>query len=145
VGKTFVKTFEFPNRSEYLNRAREFVRQTVCDSPLEKSWHNKVVLAIDEAVSNIIEHAYESEKRDDKIEIEMRSEGECLTVLVIDHGTSFDPDSIPDVNMEQHVKARNKDGLGIFMIRQIMDEIEYTFKEGVCNELRLVKYYQEKS
>lgn len=140
---TFTKSFEIPNRSEYLSSARTFVRETVQSSPLKEAWHNKVVLAIDEAVSNIIEHAYEDEKRDDKIEIAMTSHAECLEVLIIDHGTTFDPDSVAEVDMREHVNERRRNGLGIFMIRQIMDEIEYTFKDGERNELRLVKFYKE--
>ena len=104
----------------------------------------KVVLAIDEALSNVIEHAYENRPRSDTIEVEVISTQKALTVTITDHGTHFNPSNIPDVNMEEHIKAQKKAGLGIFMIRQIMDEIEYTFKEGVRNTLRLVKYYEEK-
>ena len=42
--------------------------------------------------------------------------------------------------MREHVKIGSKKGLGIFLMRQIMDEVRYQFKEGISNELLLVKY-----
>lgn len=114
-------------------------------SPMETAEHMKVVLAIDEALSNVIEHAYETSGPENTIELEFLGTDEYLSAVITDQGNSFDPSSIPDVNMEEHVKNRRKGGLGIFMIRQIMDEIEYSFKDGEYNILRLVKYYEERS
>lgn len=142
MSTSFSKTFEIPNRTEYLSQARDFVKEAVRASRLRPDLHNKVVLAIDEAISNIIEHAYDAE-RHDKIEIAVICGPRSMEVVIRDHGTHFDPGTIPEVDMEAHLKSRNKNGLGIFMIRQIMDEIEYSFKEGVENVLRLVKYYEE--
>ena len=55
-------------------------------------------------------------------------------------GEGFDPDRIKEPNMAEHVRAGRKSGLGIFLMRQIMDEVTYRFREGVPNRLRLVKY-----
>ena len=47
---------------------------------------------------------------------------------------------IPDPDMKEHVQRGHKKGLGIFLMRQIMDEVRYKFKDGVKNELTLVKF-----
>ena len=53
---------------------------------------------------------------------------------------SSDPKTVPDVDIQEHVREGRKGGLGIFLIRRIMDEVRYAFQEGMHNELMLVKY-----
>lgn len=139
----FSEQLRIPNDSAYLKEARDWVKNLINQTVLQPPEHMRVILAIDEAISNVIEHAYEDEGRNDTIELEVISTDTCLIVKITDQGVHFDPSHIPDVNMEEHIRAQRKNGLGIFMIRQIMDEIEYSFKEGVCNTLKLVKYYKE--
>jgi len=52
----------------------------------------------------------------------------------------FNPESIPNPDMKDHVQRGHKKGLGIFLMRQIMDEVRYKFRDGVKNELTLVKF-----
>jgi serine/threonine-protein kinase RsbW len=134
-----------PTDTAYLAKARKFIKEIVSLSPMSSTEHMRVVLAVDEALSNVIEHAYESADPENTIEIEFIGTDKYLSISITDQGNSFDPSSIPDIDMEDHVKNRRKGGLGIFMIRQIMDEIEYSFKDGEYNILRLVKYYEEQS
>ncbi len=56
------------------------------------------------------------------------------------HGRPFDPGTVPDVDLQEHVRHGRKGGLGIFLIRRIMDEVTYSFQAGAPNELRLVKF-----
>jgi len=134
-----------PCDASELKKAREFIREVVELSKLDNSEHNMVVLAIDEALSNVIEHAYQNSTVETTrtVEVEFIGTEAQLETVISDQGTYFDPSNIPDIDMEDHVKKRKKNGLGIFMIRQIMDEIEYTYKDGVRNTLRLIKYYEE--
>jgi anti-sigma regulatory factor (Ser/Thr protein kinase) len=141
------KSMTIPNDTAYLSKARMFIKEVIAKTPMDSTQHMRVVLAVDEALSNVIEHAYENAEEGVEKTIQLAFEGDenCLIVTIIDQGNHFDPSHIPDVNMNDHVKGRHKGGLGIFMIRQIMDEIEYSFKDGEYNILKLVKYYEERA
>jgi len=111
---------------------------------VEPSTIGKITLAVDEAVANVMEHAYEGLEPGD-VRVAVRRDEDRFVVTVTDKGHQFDPGSIASPDMRQHVKMGNRNGLGIFLIRQIMDEINYSYvhKSG-HNELRMVKYITEK-
>ena len=127
------------SQTENLCLVREFVARTIDASRLPIPLHNRIILAVDEAISNIIEHGYESD-RNGRIEIEVDSSLTRYTVAIRDSGRSFHPEQIETIDIQNHVRKGRRNGLGIYIMRQIMDEVEYTFKEGIENELRLVKY-----
>lgn len=128
------------NETQNLAVVREFVTRMVQRSAVDRKVVNKIILAVDEAVSNIIEHAYE-EGRSGTIEVQVKSDAQIIEITIRDSGKHFDPDRVEPVrDIGDHVKSGRRHGLGIFIMRQIMDEVQYTYKEGVENELRLVKY-----
>ncbi|MCR4318503.1 MAG: ATP-binding protein [Planctomycetes bacterium] len=137
-------TLAISNSTENLPKVRSFVLDHFRKGPLPKSEENKIILAVDEAVANIIEHGYPADVRDGKIEVEIVGEMTRFTVYVRDEGSSFDPNSISDVDIENHIKTGKKKGLGVFLMRKIMDEVVYHFEEGKMNELKLVRYVPEK-
>lgn len=127
------------NNTRFLADVREFISRLIGASRLASSEMNKVVLAVDEAVTNIMEHAY-GENTDGTIDIEVEADDRRFRVLIRDSGKSFNPGAVGEVDIEDHVKKGSKTGLGIFLMRQIMDEVKYSFREGIQNELVLVKY-----
>jgi len=140
----FSETLTITSETEHLSRVREFLQECANRAGLAASDMNKVILAVDEATANIMKHAYQG-ATDGTIEFEIGSDGERFEVAISDHGEGFDPERIKDPNMAEHVRAGRKTGLGIFLMRQIMDEVTYTFREGVPNRLRLVKYLKPKA
>jgi serine/threonine-protein kinase RsbW len=127
------------NDTKHLIVVRDFISRLIRQSKLPREDENKVILAVDEAVTNIIEHGYD-EGTEGSIEIEVEVDGNHFKVVIHDQGRLFNPESIPDPDMKDHVQKGYKKGLGIFLMRQIMDEVRYKFKDGVKNELTLVKY-----
>ena len=127
------------NDTKHLIVVRDFVARLIRQSRLAKDDENKVILAVDEAVTNVIEHGYD-EGADGSIEIEVEADESQFKVVIRDTGRLFNPESIPDPDMKEHVQKGHKKGLGIFLMRQIMDEVRYKFKDGIKNELTLVKY-----
>ena len=127
------------NDTKFLIVVRDFVSRLIRQSRMAKEEENKVILAVDEAVTNIIEHGYD-EGAEGSIEIEVEVGGDQFKVIIRDTGRVFNPSSIPDPDMKEHVQKGHKKGLGIFLMRQIMDEVRYKFKDGVKNELTLVKF-----
>lgn len=131
------------NDTRHLIVVREFVTRMIRQSDLASEDENKVTLAVDEAVTNVIEHGYEGE-RDGSIEVEIAYDATLFRVIVRDNGKSFNPEVVSDPDITEHVKLGKKRGLGIFLMRQIMDEVRYVFREGTKNEVILTKYIRRK-
>ena len=98
----------------------------------------RIELACDEACTNIIEHAYSGEDRGD-IECTCRVDEVGLTVILRDHGQPFDPDSIPAPNFDASLEERDDRGLGLYFLRQLMDEAYFAFAPDSGNVLTMVK------
>lgn len=135
-----MRTAIFPAKYESLDPMREFVCQAAEDAQMNDGDSYKVQLAVDEACSNIIEHACEGECGEE-IEITC-SDGEGrLTVMIRDHGQPFDPDMAPAPNLEADLEERPIGGLGVFLIKRLMDEVRYEVLGEAGNLLTLVKYH----
>ncbi len=117
---------------------KDFV-QRVCDSagcsPKETS---NIKLAIDEACSNIIRHAYK-DKEGGKITMEMGIGFADLMIKITDYGTPFDFRGIKDPDLNHYVDIGKKGGLGIWLIKKVMTDVRYkAFSDH--NELILYRH-----
>lgn len=121
-----------------LHRIRDFVTQVAAAAGFNEADQMKIVMATDEALANIIEHGVNGiPGATVKIEVNF-GPGE-VTVVLADRGPRYDPMQRPDLNLPQHIKAGNKRGLGVFLIRKLVDEMDYRWSENGENVLRLVK------
>jgi serine/threonine-protein kinase RsbW len=134
------QTLTFPGRFEGLAAISEFVTRAAMDAGLDARAIYAVQLAVDEACSNIIEHAYGGEGRGN-IECTCRVDDVGLTVILRDHGHPFDPDLVsePNTSPELDDDACTGGGLGLYFMRQLMDEVDFTFTPGSGNQLTMVK------
>ncbi|MCK4908897.1 MAG: ATP-binding protein [Planctomycetes bacterium] len=123
---------------KFLDLVRNVMQKSIRKSKLSDNHENKMVLAVDEAVSNVIEHAYELQKNK-FIDIQISSDDQRFQVTIEHKGKSFDPKSMTNPNIRENIRQGKKRGLGIFLIRQTMDEVKYSFKNGQ-NKLILIKY-----
>lgn len=133
----------FAAQFDSLDPLREFVGSQAQSAGLDDSDVYKVQLAVDEAFSNIVEHAFGGECTED-VECTCKITEEGLTILLLDCGRPFDPGSIPDPNLTASLEDRDAGGLGLFFMHQYMDEVEFTFAKTIdgkpeCNLLRMVK------
>jgi anti-sigma regulatory factor (Ser/Thr protein kinase) len=94
---------------------------------------------VDEAVSNIIEHSY-GEETDAPVECTFRLTKDALALIFHDHGVPFDPASVSEPDIHADLQARTTGGLGIYMMRQVMDKVEFKFGESTGNTLTMVKF-----
>lgn len=101
-------------------------------------------VCIDEIFSNIVKFSYKrpNEYISVRIVIDEREEKNCVTVTFVDTGPRFNPleQSAPDITLS--AEEREIGGLGIFMVRQMMDDLRYEYK-SLANWLTLVKYYDK--
>ncbi len=130
-----------PNDTEYLATVREEVTKVVGESAFSERDRKLIIVAVDEAVTNIMEHAYDNDLEGElDVELILEYDATRFEVTIRDSGKEFDPRTLTVPDVRAHVKKGSKHGLGIFLIRQIMDEINYNFIQGVRNELQMIKY-----
>ena len=126
-----------------LERVRKFVARHAQAYELSPKEIYSVQLAVDEAFTNIIEHAYGGESQEN-IECTCHISADGLEITLRDCGQTFEPNQVPDPDLGAELEERKIGGLGLFFIRQLMDEVEFNFiTEGdpkqKCNMLRMVK------
>lgn len=116
---------------------REFVGQCGRDLNLSIEAIEAFQLAVDEACTNVVEHAYEG--RGGEIEVTMEAEGDRVCATVRDWGAAFDPDAVPIPDVNAPLEKRALGGLGLFLIRQLMDHVEFEFDPVDGNTLTMIK------
>lgn len=94
-------------------------------------------MAVDEACTNVIEHAY-GEENADSFEITCFVEAGRCTIQVVDHGKPFEPDKVPSPRVSEKLDEIKPGGIGLHLMKQLMDEVRFEFlAEG--NKLVMVK------
>ena len=132
-------TVSLPSDVNYLDIARAFVSDLAVKVGLSSSEIHDLQLAVTEAVTNIIEHAYQGDK-DQRIELAIEKDGECFIVAITDSGqTRFDPSGHADPDMKEYLSQCRIGGLGLFLMRKLMDEVEFSSDDSGSNTVRLVK------
>jgi serine/threonine-protein kinase RsbW len=128
----------FAAKFEYLEEIREFVGEEARQVGFSDKEIYAIQLAADEASTNIIEYAYDGVE-DGKIEIDCNTvEGE-LEIVMRDKGKPFDPSSVPEPNVKADLSERKIGGLGMYLMRKLMDEVSYESSTGMGNILTMVK------
>jgi len=122
---------------ENLAVIRDFVRESARALGVDPAIISDVVLATDEAATNVIVHGYQG--RQGTIEIEVTREAMDLVVYVRDTAPPFDPTRASSPDLTRPLEERPPGGLGIYLIRQYMDEIIHRIMPRGGNELILKK------
>jgi anti-sigma regulatory factor (Ser/Thr protein kinase) len=133
-----MKTIQFAAQFEFLDEIREFVGEIARSGGFSDKDVYNIQLATDEAASNIIEHAYEN-RTDGILELSCGVGGDSITVILTDHGESFDPSDVPAPDLKADLSDRRIGGLGLFLMRKLMDEVSYESKADKSNVLTMVK------
>jgi serine/threonine-protein kinase RsbW len=133
-----MKTVRFAAKFEYLDEIRDFVGGIARDGGFSDKDVYNIQLATDEAASNVIEHAYEK-ITDGVLELSCGVRDNQITIILTDHGESFDPSEIPLPDLKADLSDRKIGGLGIFLMRKLMDEVHYEAKSNKGNVLTMVK------
>lgn len=133
------QTLVFPGQFKSLAAISELVAGAAEAAGFDERAVYAVQMAVYEACTNIIEHAYGGEGRGN-IEITWRIRADTLTVILRDHGHPFDPTGVPSPDLEASLKERNGRGLGLYFMRRLMDEVRFEFGPDSGNVLTMVKY-----
>ena len=135
------QTLAFPGRFDSLAAISEFVARAAEAAGLDARAVYQVELAVDEACSNIVEHAYGGEGHGD-IEVTCRINSDGLTVTLRDYGRPFDPTGVALPDLHASLEDRDLGGLGLYFMRQLMDEVHFEFTPDSGNLLTMVKRKQ---
>ncbi|PKA02654.1 ATP-binding protein, partial [Leptospira ellisii] len=124
---------------------REFVYETIKVRDLEESVRDDILLACDEAGTNIVMHGYENtELKNPKFECKIRFTGDWITIVLMDVGKVFRRKEVREPSIEDNLTGKRKGGFGVYLIEKLMDSVEYS-SEGGKNVLVLKKNFQNKA
>ncbi len=127
-----------PAQMSYLTQVRDFIEHIGKRYKYPDKIINSFKLVIDEACTNIVRHGYRDIKNGE-ITIKAIIRRLSLTIIIIDQGRSYDIRQANTPDLAKYVDIGKKGGLGIMMMRKLMDDIQYSVTER-GNELRLTKY-----
>lgn len=123
---------------QILAQICEFVTVYAEEAGFDERGVYAVQLAVDEAATNVIEHAYGGDDQGD-MDITCKIDEQNLTVTIHDHGKTFNPNHVPEPVTNVPLEQLRSRGLGVFLIRKMMDEVCYEFSPTNGNTLTMVK------
>ena len=128
----------FPARFEFLDEIRDLVAQVAREGGFTEKEIYSLQLAADEAASNIIEHAYEGISNA-RLDITCDMQGEMIIITMRDTGAPFDPSRVKQPNLKADLSERQIGGLGLYLMRKLMDEVHYESNARTGNLLTMIK------
>ena len=128
----------FPARFEFLDQIRDFVAEVAREGGFTEKAIYSLQLAADEAASNIIEHAYQG-VANASLQITCDMQDDELIITMRDSGKPFDPSNVKQPNLKADLSKRQIGGLGVYLMRKIMDEVRYQSNAKTGNLLTMIK------
>ena len=124
---------QVPSRTEFLAVVRDVTRSWAMIAGFDRTDADKIALAVDEAATNVIEHAYGG-ATDQVVELRYEDRGDDLRVDVVDQGRAVDPKAVPRVDLDRYVSEGRKGGLGVHLMGKIMDSVTFrrSGRRNVC-------------
>ena len=131
------RTMTLTNAIREIKRVNAFSKEVAEQLHLDSKQAGQLQLAVEEAVVNVIEYAYPAGS-EGQIDIQAQSDGKTLRVQITDNGVPFDPTTKEKADVTLSAEERQLGGLGILLVREMMDSINYERMDGK-NVLTLVK------
>lgn len=127
---------------EHLAQMLSWLRERFFKGGVDAKTSRRMELASEEVLVNIIHHAYP--ERSARVEIEVTIGEKRLEIAIRDWGDPFDPLSQPlPEHLDAGIEEREVGGLGIYLMRQIVDEASYQ-REGSMNLLKMIKHFSRR-
>ena len=131
------RSLTLSNDVQEVPQLAAFVEEVCEAAALDMETTMMMNLALEEAVVNVMNYAYPEGTRGNVL-IEAQAEGNCLRFTIMDSGKPFDPTARGEVDTTLSAEERGIGGLGIHLVRQLMDSIDYKRVDG-RNVLSLCK------
>lgn len=126
-----------PASTKHLAKVRDFVAGHAINSGFQEDDIADIRLAVDEAYTNIIKHAYNNDKQK-SVDIELGYNNTEFWVALLDTGDAFNPKNYDKPDIRQKIKEKKRGGVGVYLIRKLMDDVEYQ-TDNTINTIRMTK------
>jgi len=136
--KNSVKELKVKSKTENLSKIRDFVSENALNAGIPMATVEDIMLAVDEACTNIIKHAYKLSP-DGEILLNIAYDENKFTIIIIDYGRSFEPETVPLPDLQKYYREHKVGGLGIYLMKSLMDDVKYTSIPGKYNQVLLSK------
>ena len=140
--KTQKYKLKIPSITENLQMIREFVLKIAAKTGFNEETQEQIALAVDEACTNVIKHAHNHDAHR-LMDIQIQTDAQKMKITITDKGRGFDITKLKDPDVEKFIRESRHGGLGIYLIKTLMDEVDYEFNPGVKNQVQLTKYIQK--
>jgi serine/threonine-protein kinase RsbW len=135
-------TQRFSCRLNNLEKICDYITPFANEAGLNESEVYAVQLAVDEAVTNIIEHGY-GEECPSRIDVTCEILEDGLKMVIYDDAEPFNPESVPEPELNVSLEEIKPRGLGIFFMRKMMDEVKYETSPDKGNTLTMIKHHHQ--
>lgn len=132
------KEIAIKSKTENLSIVRDFIYDCCNDRQIAGKTVDDVVLAVDEACTNVIKHAYKY-LPDGKIIVKVIFRDNKFLVDITDFGNSFESDTLKRPDMNEYFKMKKVGGLGVHLMKTLMDDVRYESIPGKYNKVILTK------
>ena len=137
------KELRIKNQISELEKVAQFIEEIGEELGLSMELQMNLNLVMEEMVTNVIFYAYPEGDVED-IELLAKSDGKELTFVLSDQGKEFDPTAKEDTDLDVNPADRELGGMGIFIVKNIMNKVTYQRLEGK-NLLTMTKGIEEQS
>jgi serine/threonine-protein kinase RsbW len=122
-------TLTLKNQPSEIGRLVDLLEAFGAQSGLSEDATFKLTLALDEIVANVIRHGF-GDDLEHRIEVKVTVDDRTVTASVEDDGREFDPREAPVPDLDLPIEMRTPGGLGMHLVRETMDSVEYRRDEG---------------
>lgn len=140
--KRALMELRFPSENRYLHMVHQLTKNLAESTGFDALEAEQIALAVDEAATNVIQHAYGGEPGHE-IEIHFDPEGESLDIVIFHEGKALDSVPVPEFDLDQLVAEKRTGGLGLTIMRQMMDKVEHGRAGTGKNMCVMVRYKQK--
>jgi serine/threonine-protein kinase RsbW len=122
-----------PSDTSLLGLVRELTKRAAVEVGFDGGVAAQIALAVDEATTNVIEHAYRGAS-DRDIELRFDPRPDEFRVEIVDSGEMVDPRAVPRVDLDRYARERRTGGLGVHLMEKIMDSVTFrrSRRKNVC-------------
>jgi serine/threonine-protein kinase RsbW len=126
---------------ENVPKVIDCVAQSAREAGFDEQDLYGIQLAVDEACANVVQHAYAGQAPGD-MEVSCSFDDQMLVIRVRDWGRGFVPEDVPEPDIDAPLEERCLGGLGLFLIGQFMDQVQYMLDPQRGNEITMTKRLQ---
>ena len=125
-----MKELEITAITENLPEVLAFVDRQLSEFGCTPKTQAQINVAVEEVFVNIANYAYAPDVGPAVIRVETFEDPLQVILTFVDRGVPYDPLKKPDPDVSQPLKDRALGGLGIFMVKQMMDDVQYEYRDG---------------